>query len=85
MKFACIALMIAIPTAALAESDGDRSVTAVLEEYNAMVRSGKIRQAVEEAGANVEAFARLKEQALVQGGAASASFASTQAPRAKGN
>jgi hypothetical protein len=85
LTFAGIALAFAIPSAALAESDGGKSVTAVLEEYDAMVRSGEIRQAVDEAGANVAAFARLKEQALVRGGAASASFASTQAPRAMGN
>jgi hypothetical protein len=85
MMFACIALTIAIPSAALAESDGDKSVTAVLEEYNAKVRSGEIQQAVEEAGANVEAFVRLKDQTLVRGQAASASFAGTQAAGANSN
>jgi hypothetical protein len=85
ITLACIALAAALPSVALAESDGDMSVTAVLEEYNAKVRSGEIQQAVEGARANVEAFARLKVQTQLQREAASASFASGRAGRATAN
>jgi len=65
--FACLAPAIAIPSAAFAEGDSGSDVIPALEEYNAKVRYGESQQAVEEARASVEAFARLKERAIVRG------------------
>ncbi|RDI57184.1 hypothetical protein [Microvirga subterranea] len=76
---ACAILAVALPTVASAAED----VLPVLEEYNAMVRSGEIQQAMEEAQANKEAFARLKDQKRVQREATPAAYASGRGVRVR--